>query len=399
MSARSVMIFDSAATGHHGEWLRLIASEQREAQGSGQRIHMVCHPDVSIPPQRDRTLQVIRLTPEEVGSLSGNALRRAVKECRIARKYAEELKAERVIFLHLNRLLYAINWVFARTACDIRGILFSPMPLKGRSGAGNRKHVLMRWRKLLQLRVLLALKKVTRIYVLNDTTMVSYLNKALRAETRFRMLPDPLNREIVRKAEEMQPRPEPGIKKGATLLLFGSFNERKGVQAFLNGLLHYVAGADAGDGDHGDRLVLHIAGLFSSPVYRGKCLSLIKEIRARAGKVEIILEEGYVSQERSEILFRESDYVVVPYINFHGSSGVLGVAAAMGKPVIASRDGLVGELVERHGLGKTVNCQVAAEVAASIRSALAGEVVRDIRKSRQWVDSLSGVGFVEELLN
>ncbi len=61
----------------------------------------------------------------------------------------------------------------------------------------------------------------------------------------------------------------------------------------------------------------------------------------------------YISEAEQGLLFRTADFVVLPYIDHYGSSGILAHAAAYRKPVIASDFHLLGERVKEYGLGLT----------------------------------------------
>lgn len=59
----------------------------------------------------------------------------------------------------------------------------------------------------------------------------------------------------------------------------------------------------------------------------------------------------YVSDAEEELCFAACDTVLLPYVKHFGSSGVLSRAAAAGKFVIASDEGLVAKRVREHDLG------------------------------------------------
>ena len=61
--------------------------------------------------------------------------------------------------------------------------------------------------------------------------------------------------------------------------------------------------------------------------------------------------DRYVSDCEQQLCFCASDVILLPYINHFGSSGVLSLAAAAGKIVIASDNGLLGHRVRDHSLG------------------------------------------------
>lgn len=64
-----------------------------------------------------------------------------------------------------------------------------------------------------------------------------------------------------------------------------------------------------------------------------------------------MLLNHYVSDKEEELCFAASDAVLLPYVKHFGSSGVLSRAAAAGKLVIASDEGLLARRVREHNLG------------------------------------------------
>ncbi len=59
----------------------------------------------------------------------------------------------------------------------------------------------------------------------------------------------------------------------------------------------------------------------------------------------------YVTEAEEELCFSACDVVLLPYVKHFGSSGVLSRAAAAGKMVLASDEGLVAKRVKKHNLG------------------------------------------------
>jgi len=59
----------------------------------------------------------------------------------------------------------------------------------------------------------------------------------------------------------------------------------------------------------------------------------------------------YVSKADEQLCFAATDVVVLPYVRHFGSSGVLALAAAANKMVVASDEGLIAQRVKEKGLG------------------------------------------------
>lgn len=73
-------------------------------------------------------------------------------------------------------------------------------------------------------------------------------------------------------------------------------------------------------------------------------------------------------------MFMAADYAWLGYVSgFHASSGVLYQATSIGLPVIAMRDGLIGQIVKRYSLGFLID----PRNKKSIVAALCKAVIRD----------------------
>ncbi|MBI5895278.1 MAG: glycosyltransferase [Desulfobacterales bacterium] len=59
----------------------------------------------------------------------------------------------------------------------------------------------------------------------------------------------------------------------------------------------------------------------------------------------------YVSKAEEQLCFAATDVVVLPYVRHFGSSGVLALAAAAHKMVVASDEGLIAQRVKEKRLG------------------------------------------------
>jgi len=105
--------------------------------------------------------------------------------------------------------------------------------------------------------------------------------------------------------------------------------------------------------------------------------------------VKIILRNQFVAEEEVPLYFDIADVVLAPYQRHVGMSGILLWAAALGKPLLASDYGLMGELVRQRSLGITVDSTQASEIAQGVSAFLAGE-------PREMFDSQSAAQFARE---
>jgi hypothetical protein len=112
-----------------------------------------------------------------------------------------------------------------------------------------------------------------------------------------------------------------------------------------------------GDKRKGLHLVLDAMQKMSPPSFL-LCAGQLKAERKILSGLESLEKQGrakimnrYVSDNETDLCFCACDLVLLPYIRHFGSSSVLSKAAAAGKPVIVSDDGLLGERVRRWKLG------------------------------------------------
>jgi len=91
----------------------------------------------------------------------------------------------------------------------------------------------------------------------------------------------------------------------------------------------------------------------------------------RDGRAAVL--NRYVSGEEEQLCFRAADWILLPYVNHFGTSGVLSRAMAVQRPVIVSDEQLLGRLVGEHDLG----WRFPSGDVAALRERLAEAVVLD----------------------
>jgi glycosyltransferase involved in cell wall biosynthesis len=78
----------------------------------------------------------------------------------------------------------------------------------------------------------------------------------------------------------------------------------------------------------------------------------------------------FISEEEERLCLCASDFVLLPYIGHFGSSGILSLATAAKKMVIASDEGLVGRRVSDHGLGLVFASNSTGSLSAKMKEAV-----------------------------
>jgi hypothetical protein len=82
------------------------------------------------------------------------------------------------------------------------------------------------------------------------------------------------------------------------------------------------------------------------------------------------LLDRFIEPSEEARLFAASDMVWLGYRNHYGGSGVLVQAMAANRPVLASKEGIIGWRAEKHALGKTFKTDDPVEVCGAVRAQL-----------------------------
>ncbi len=114
------------------------------------------------------------------------------------------------------------------------------------------------------------------------------------------------------------------------------------------------------------------------------CAGLLPKNERLAGDLAVLRSQGraeivnrYVSAEEEKQLFAASDAVLLPYLNHHGTSGVLSCSAGAGRPVIASDEHFIGQIVRQYKMGllfRSGNVKKLQEVIVRAASTSADEL-------------------------
>jgi glycosyltransferase involved in cell wall biosynthesis len=131
---------------------------------------------------------------------------------------------------------------------------------------------------------------------------------------------------------ETAPTPVPG---NGRLLMFGTLRRNKGILEAILGVVEARArGANA-------TLVIAGAPHGADPAYWDACNAV-----AAAHPEAVELHIGYVEDAALIELVKGADAFILPYRNFNSDSGVALLAASNGRPVISTRDGSMGLMLD-----------------------------------------------------
>ena len=345
-SSQHMMIFEPRLEGHHMSWLRYISEDFLSV---GFEVSWA----VDYGPEGKKKLQdqlaslLSHVRPmslfDGTGTFRGNNKVNAMAQC------FQESGADHVF---LNSFDEIASNTLRLAAFGIR----PPEILRGRIGG-----VYLRPRFLAHamrppgnMIKALGFRNLCRggwfkcIYLTDKTLLQS--TRSLEGKSHLYFLPDPWSGDFSH--QKNNARKALGISQDAFVFLnYGIGDRRKGLHLVLQALL---------DVPRESHIVLLCAG--HGPQQRDvkKGLSLLQQ----QNKAHVL--DRYVSDDEEALCFCSADVVLLPYIKHFGSSGVLSRAAAAGKMVIASDEGLIARLVQTHNLGWVVH----TNNVASLRKAM-----------------------------
>jgi glycosyltransferase involved in cell wall biosynthesis len=352
----SAVLFDLKTSGHHIYYASYLI---RHLCPSGYQVIYVTPKetgDIKLLPQ-DQSNLAIRYTGGSYDDTGGRNI--ATKYFHIARSHlqaarslwecfrlAKERNADVVQLLCLNGLelsLYLWQLLRRRSPWRLFGILIKPVYA---GIPGEKAGPLARlYRYLTAEAVRRMLEKETLNGIFVHTTgirdsLIQRFGWRDRYQRRIIVTPDPVDLpdEGCTKDEAKE---RLGLPPGVPVMLFfGILLKNKGIDILMEAVTNMK-----------QEFRLIIAG---KPEYF--TAEDIENLRGRLDDpARVITRLEHIPDGEMTAYFRAADAVVLPYRGFsRGTSGVLQLAAAAGKPVIATDAGEIGEIVRRHGLGIVV---------------------------------------------
>ncbi len=330
-SARHLLIFENRTEGHHLHWLRYITEDFLT---TGSRITLALD---YRPEEKERIHSHLRGLTEKVsmisvynpaGALRGGSIVDTVAAC-LGESGADEV--------FMNNLDEIASGCLRRAAVGID----PPRLLRGRlSGVYFRPRFLADplWppgniAKGIGFRKLTRRSWFDKIYLMDEYLLEKARNRY--SGQKFYFLPDPWDGTFL--LDQKDAREKIGLPPDRFVFLcFGIGDRRKGLHLAVRALMEPPVDP---------RLHLLCAGSLAPDPETSRGLKTLKE----QGRATVL--DRYVSDSEKSLCFSASDVVLLPYIKHFGSSGVLSLAAAAGKMVIASDEGLLARRIEEHRLG------------------------------------------------
>lgn len=300
-------IIDLGHSGHHIEWVSYFINSE---------IHVY-------------TSMMNKSILEKYSPTNVTYVKENINEEEFLREYKEELEQyTSIIFLNLDLvfsylLRSAINPLpFNLVQKKIKGLwlrnnfYYNRFTLIGR---------IKFWIMILIIAIWKQRSKRFSIYFLNEQVTNSIQSYLGSDAVRFSV--DPVDLDKL----DQEPETEPG-----TILLFGSHDPRKGTD---------VALAELAKIRYPGKVIIG-GSITNMPKLKQQLTQLDEEL-----DIEKFL--GYVSEKVMHRIFKRSEIILLPYVGFGGSSGVLSWGIAYNKTVIGSNFGLIGKRLREYEKGFT----------------------------------------------
>jgi glycosyltransferase involved in cell wall biosynthesis len=360
-----VLILEPHASGHHANYLRWLAQAARSRHWS---VAVATTEDALAQPElvaiatefADLEIHPIREASLVVGAAAGSLqlMRREFGYRQFFKRAVREIDArspvDYIILPYVDYCFYTL----ALIGVPFQGIPWCAISMRlalSDSQTAAPRAIPWKWRMAKRL---LASQSLKALFVINPSVCeVPPQWYSPREKSKLRYLPDPAECAIMDPAREF--RAALGVSsEDVAILVFGSIDERKGVDALL--------AAVSGNDDLGKYVVI-LAGRQSADLRRQlssrDCAALLAQKR-------IIVLDRYVSDTELGSLLAASDVVWVGYRNHAYMSGVLVLAGKAGLPIIGSAGGEIGRLITKHGLGVAARIHRPTEVASAMRALL-----------------------------
>ncbi|GJL82631.1 MAG: hypothetical protein DHS20C01_22650 [marine bacterium B5-7] len=381
-----ILIFDSSRYAHSATCLRLLQEYWIEHVSTGQLDIVVwneffhSHPDVvelaNTAPNKnirflaisegkqekknahDSTTDKTIITSEAHQLKEGTGTYSATWfDWHLFQNYASKLDATIGFIPNINEYLPQLA-AGVESSVPITGILFSPTFHDGEWDISDPiapDGVLPEKRMLVQA---LQSEALDSLFVL-DPYAVRHLNESSSGDKAI-YLTDPVEAPQASLQQSMRLNLELEIQGNRRMfLVYGDLSRRKEITQIITALR-----------------------LLSDTICKKICLTLVGKISSEfrqhldveimslrsARPIQVVTYYQFMTDNKLGSLFSMSDVVLMPYQTYHGMSNVTLLAAAAGKPVLASKAGLLGNLVEQNKLGMTYDSDSIQQIADAIQN-------------------------------
>jgi len=356
-----VLIFDPVISGHRFNYLRIITTALKNANHTAILLTLEAYKDahkaLELQKECEGYLKVeyLKLNKWQKNIYAGDKLyNKELINYLLVRNYL----AQRKQYQNVDFIFFPYVDSLARLLSFIKNPFFG-IKWSGISMVPSFHYVRMKVQvppvKFIKLKAFIFINLLKNKYLSQlltiDLPLEEYIGRYYpKLKHKIKYLPDPV--EMHGKIDKDTARKNLGISPDSgVILLYGSISERKGVLELLKAAQH---------NNFPKHVKVIIAGVQTAEV-KSKINSLPKN-----GNDQVIIINRFLTYEEEYALFKASDVVWCGYKNFYGMSAVLVHAAAMGRPVISSKEGVAAWLTERYQMGVAIDIKEEKEVIHAI---------------------------------
>ncbi len=239
---------------------------------------------------------------------------------------------------------------------------------------------LIRWAKN---RIMLLNKGLVKVFLFNDDKSVNAFNRKPFLSARFEYLPDPV---AVRPFSVTDIRQKYGIAADKHLLVqVGGVQRRKNILTIIEALNKLTPAQQA-------NTCFLIAGYCEEKAFEQSILERIDN-----SAVQIIFDNTFIDNDLFESAIQQADLVFTVYQDFYWSSGIVGNVAKHGTALLASSEGVMGDIIRQYGLGLTVNPNDVQAMTQQIAQFLA-QPKHDKTPNQAFLEAHHYLKFAEKLI-
>lgn len=383
------LIYDTAATGHHSEYLGHLVDYLYVNNVYDAKYFFVVHPEFaslfSDIYEKGKKTPCITWVPVQDFELKkieeGNAIIASIRSMNVMTSYAKKFEVNHVVALDFHTIKYGA--IYKRIPYELSSILFLQFYRLKRD---TLKEKIEFYKRYFLMKLSSRNQKVKKIFVLNDQETADYMNREFHTNC-FRMLPDPI--------PQLVPLPQFNIynqyqieAQRKIFLHIGALGNRKGTQEVIDSAFHL-------DENTQKNVAILLVGKTGNSNDEKAYIELINQVNKKTN-VQMMWDNQFVSNKMMKSLFDQCDTVLLPYKNAEFSSGILGHAAAAHKRVIATNAGLIRELVLKYRLGALLDEPNAIHLAEKIKEIL--EMKLELTGQNKFVDEHRPEVFAEIVL-
>lgn len=355
--SKNILIYDSNSSTHLHEFVEYIIDYFNGTGLSNNQYVLLLNKKIYSKIENrieNDQLKVVSISNsnQNVFDSQRNMLYRTFKEKYFLESILEEYKIDHIIFLDIDAFVFVIGfWRFGKTRnLKISGILLSPF---SQLPISNIATFIKYYRKRFQLTVMSLNINITSIFIFNDVRSVIYLNNLVGLSKLFKYLPDPIK---IREYKKINIREKYYIDENTKVFLsIGGISRRKN-------LLKIIEAFNNIDENYTNKVCLLILGHTHDLIL----LDEIKLLLSQKRNSKIVFDNCFLTNEEFESAIEDSDALFVLYSYFYSSSGIIGNAAKHGKYIIATKNGVIGDVIRKYEIGVTIDEGSVPEITKAI---------------------------------